>query len=300
MAEKQAWAGRRLEGQRRVLLREPRGHPDLVGALLTEAVSPGAHAGLLFMHGDGWREMSTAAVMAVTTIVLERGLMTNAGGDGSVVYDTPAGTVRASVERHADGMVVSVAHPPAYVTEAGVLVALPAVPHGTVSGGSPRRLRADMAWGGGAYAIVDAESTGLAIDLEHAPELRRQGRAIAAAFGRTQPCDGTIFTGPPSRDGVDLRAVTVWPNGAIDRSPASAMSAVMAVLRAMGLLQVGLSFTAEGVLGTPLTGRLTGDTAVGEAPAVLVEVGGRAWITGDHAFVASADDPLLEDAGTRL
>src|SRR4029453_16091587 len=95
MLEKREWVRRHADHLRRALMLEPRGHADMYGAILTEPVSPGSHAGVLFMHNEGYSTMCGHGVMAVTTIALERGLLVP-GGDGcSVVFDSPAGTIRA-------------------------------------------------------------------------------------------------------------------------------------------------------------------------------------------------------------
>ncbi|MGI9096022.1 MAG: proline racemase family protein, partial [Candidatus Limnocylindrus sp.] len=57
---------------RRLLIWEPRGHADMYGAILTEPVSPGSHAGVLFMHNEGYSTMCGHGIVAVTTIALER------------------------------------------------------------------------------------------------------------------------------------------------------------------------------------------------------------------------------------
>ena len=67
-----------LDHLRRALMLEPRGHADMYGALLTEPVTPGAHAGVLFMHNEGWSTMCGHGVIAVATIAVERGLMWDA------------------------------------------------------------------------------------------------------------------------------------------------------------------------------------------------------------------------------
>ena len=75
---------------------EPRGHADMYGAILTEPVSPGSHAGVLFMHNEGYSTMCGHGIIAVTTIALERGLLMP-GGDGSDRSSTTRrpGTIRA-------------------------------------------------------------------------------------------------------------------------------------------------------------------------------------------------------------
>ena len=95
MHEKQAWVRRRRDRVRRALMREPRGHADMYGAVLTEPVSPTAQAGVLFMHNAGYSSMCGHGIIAIVTIALERGMMHPSDSGGDLVFDTPAGTVRA-------------------------------------------------------------------------------------------------------------------------------------------------------------------------------------------------------------
>src|SRR3977135_2248307 len=87
MAEKREWAMRHSDALRRVLMLEPRGHADMYGAVLTEPTSPGSHAGVLFMHNDGFSTMCGHGIIAVTTIALERGLIVTGDEGTTVVYD---------------------------------------------------------------------------------------------------------------------------------------------------------------------------------------------------------------------
>ncbi len=96
MLEKREWASRHADDVRRALILEPRGHGDLVGAVLTEPTSPGAHAGVVFFHNQGYSAMSGHGVFAVATIALERGLIVSGGDGTSIVFDTPAGPIRTS------------------------------------------------------------------------------------------------------------------------------------------------------------------------------------------------------------
>src|SRR5689334_3435915 len=119
MLAKREWLKRNADHLRRALMLEPRGHADMYGAVLTEPVAPGSHAGVLFMHNEGYSTMCGHGVIAVTTIALERGLLMPAGpraegaaasliaarggdervegvSDGpSIAYDSPAGVIRA-------------------------------------------------------------------------------------------------------------------------------------------------------------------------------------------------------------
>ncbi len=296
MLERRDWAEQHADDVRRMLMLEPRGHADMYGAVLTEPVSPGAHAGLLFMHNQGYAAMCGHGIIAATTIALERGLVMPGGDGTTIVYDTPAGLVRARATLDG-GRVSSVRFTgvPSFVLAAGVGV--------TVHG---RLLRADIAYGGAFYAIVDAESAGLPLDPSHLPELRRMGvairEAVEAVVRVVHPAEpglsglyGTIFTGPPNDARADLRNVTVFAEGAVDCSPCgTGTAAVMAVVDAMGLLDPGRPFVHESLIGTTFSGRLSGRSEVGELPAILPELEGAAWVTGEHTFFAEVGDPLAD------
>lgn len=304
MSEKRSWAKRYADSIRKALMLEPRGHADMYGAVLTEPVTAGADAGVLFMHNEGYSTMCGHGIIAVTTVALERGLIRPRRA-GEVVFDTPAGQVRARAETEArgDGAVrvarVAFDNVPSFVLAPGL----------DVKAGS-RSLRVDVAFGGAFYAIVDAESAGLPVEASRLPDLRSLGmeiaRAAEAAVRVIHPLDerlqgiyGTIFTGPPEREDADLRNVTVFADAEVDRSPCgTGTCALMAVLADMGLLPEGRAFGSESVIGTLFTGRITGRTRAGGFDAILPEIEGSAWTTGEHVFLVEDDDPLR--AGFRL
>lgn len=293
MFDKRAWAIEHADHLRRYMLLEPRGHSDLRGAVLTEPATPGAHAGLLFMDNDGFADLSATAVIAVTTIALERRLLMPGGDGTAVVFDTTAGAVRARASLTGNRVDrVSVVGVPSFVLQGGVSVAL-----------GPRAVRADVAFGGVFYAIVDSENVGVPFDTAHVPELRRAGYAIARAIERLltvahpleprlQGIHGTIFTGPPHASGVDLRTVSIFADHAAARAPsATGGAAILSVLDAIGLLGDG-PLTCEGLIGSQLVLRAAGRTMVGDYSAIVPEIEGSAWITGDHTFIVDQADPL--------
>jgi proline racemase len=304
MLDRIEWVKKRQDHLRRALMLEPRGHADMYGAMLTEPISPEAHAGVLFMHNDGYSTMCGHGIIAVTTIALERGLLMPPGDGRTIVYDSPAGTIRAvaTIRSSFEGSKgdlrvdrVAFTNVPSFVLHGGLPVRLGA-----------RQLRADVAFGGAFYAIVDSEAVGLPLDASHAPELRRAGMEVKHAIETTHaivhPLDpglqgiyGTIFTGPPHAASADLRNVTVFADAQIDRSPCgTGTAAVMAVLDAMGLIADDRPFVHESLVGTLFEGRVAGRTEVGDFQAIVPEISGSAWITGEHTFFIDASDPLKD------
>lgn len=308
MLEKRAWAIKRLDHLRRAIMLEPRGHTDMYGALLTEPVTKNADAGILFMHNEGWSTMCGHGIIAVTTIALQRELIWSRTADKplavGVKYDTPAGGVaaRARLTYQGEAMrveAVAFRNVPSFVLEPSVLVSI---------GG--RRIPVDIAFGGAFYAIVDAEAAGVPIDGARLPELRLLGMAIAREVERLRrvvhPLDaglegiyGTIFTAPALLPDAHLRNVTIFADAEVDRSPCgTGTAAVMAVLNDMGLLLDDVPFVHESIVGTTFSGRVVDRVQVGDRPAIVPEIEGSAWITGEHTFLVDGDDPLK--AGFRL
>jgi proline racemase len=307
MLEKRAWVKRHADHIRRALMLEPRGHADMYGAVLTEPVTPGADAGVLFMHNEGYSTMCGHGIVAVTTMAIERGLI-HPREPNRIIYDSPAGPVHARAhvrQREGDGGRgvrvdrVSFNNVPSFVFAPGLPIRA-----------ANRELRVDIAFGGAFYAIVDAESAGLPITPARLPELRRVGmeikHAVEAAVTVVHPEDkglngiyGTIFTGPPERRDADLKNVTIFADAEVDRSPCgTGTCAVMAVIDAMGLMPPGRPFGHESLIGTLFSGRITGRARVGEFDAILPELEGSAWITGEHVFLVDDEDPLKD--GFRL
>ena len=303
MLERREWLRENHDDLRTAIMLEPRGHADMYGALLTPPERPDSDAGVLFMHNEGYSTMCGHGVIAVATLVFERGLLETREPD-VLVLDTPAGPVRArgDVDRR-DGRIrvrsVSFRNVPSFVLDAGIPV--------RVNG---RDLRADVAFGGAFYAIVDSEAAGIPVLGLRLDALRSAGMAIKdaveAAVRVEHPLEpalqgiyGTIFTAPASDETADLRNVTVFADAEIDRSPCgTGTCAVMAVLAAMGLLPPEQTFTHESIIGSRFKGRVVGEVTVGELPAIVPEIEGDAWLIGEHTFHIDERDPFAR--GFRL
>jgi proline racemase len=303
MSQKRDWMRRHADHVRRAVVLDPRGHRDMCAAMLTEPVSPGSDAGIIFFQNDGYPPVSGDAVIAAATLAIEAGLLFSRETEDReprMTFDTPAGTVHVRARLQARGNRQAVdsvvfTNVPAFVLSGGHAVRL-----GT------REVRADVAFGGLFYAIADTEAIGVPLSIARLPELRRLGvemrTSINAGGAITHPLDDScsgvaavVFTGPPHDPEAHLRNVTVFADGAVDRSPcATGTAAVMAVLDAMGLLQDDQPFVHESVIGTLQRGRLARRTQVGDYDAIITDVEGSAWMTGEHTFFVDDDDPLKD------
>ena len=287
---------------RRALVKLPRGHEGMTAAVLLEPATPGAHASLICMDADGYPPLVGHAVIGAATIAIERGLLFTGERvpEMRVVFDTPAGTVSAMarVQAHGDRVRVdsiAMTNAPAFVHAAARAVQV-----------GSRELRVDVAFGGQFHAIVDTEAVGIPLEMSRLPELRRLAvdllTSLNAAARIEHPAEPTLrgvsavtLTAAPRDPEAHLRNVTIGASGAVDLSgDVTGTSAVMAVLDAMGLLADDQVFVHEGLSGAVLRGRPIRRTEVGGLPALITEITGSAWVTGEHTFVLDDDDPFRE------
>ena len=282
-----------LDELRLLLMREPRGHGAMSGAILQPPTRPDADWGVLFIEVSGCLPMCGHGTIGVATVLVETGMVAVTEPETIIRLDTPAGLVEVRVGvRDGAATAVTLRNVPAFLERQDATVEL--------DGAS---LSYDLAYGGNFYAIVDAAGVGLRPEPEQASALIAEGakimEAIEAHDRPVHPADSRIgglrhvlFTGP-GRDGADARgAVSIHP-GWLDRSPCgTGTSARMAQLHARGELALGQPFVHESVIGTRFTGRLVAETDAGGRPAVVPEITGRAWITGMGQYLLDPTDPF--------
>ena len=311
--EQRDYVRKRHDRLRRALMLEPRGHADMYGAILTPPEHEESHAGVLFMHNEGFSTMCGHGVIAVTTIAVERNLIVvprEPDGSVRITLDSPAGPIQAVAQTAA-----AKGHNPAGIRVTSVrFVNVPSfVLHAALPlRVSNKEVRVDVAFGGAFYAVVDSEAVGIPIQPGRLPDLRRVGMEIKQLVEKSVKVEhplepqlkgiyGTIFTGPPSDESADLRNVTVFADAEVDRSPCgTGTCAVMAIVSAMGLLGRDKTFTHESIIGTRFRGRIVGEaplsTSNSQSPtsnlAIIPEIEGEAYITGESTFIIDDGDPL--------
>jgi 4-hydroxyproline epimerase len=281
MAERRADLARRFDHLRSAVVREPRGHDAVVGALLTEPVEPGSAAGVIFFNNVGYLGMCGHGLIGVVRTLAHLGRL----APGSVRIDTPAGTVGAELE--SDGA-VTIRNVPAVCHALDLAVEVPGV--GRVVG--------DVAYGGNWFFITQLPE--LSLELANLEELLRVTRRILAALGENgitgaggAAIDHIELTGPAAESGVDARNFVLCPGGEYDRSPCgTGTSAKLAVLHARGLLEAGAAWRQESITGGRFTGWLTH-----EGDALIPWIRGRAFVTGEAVLHFDPADPFRAGFG---
>jgi proline racemase len=294
MAERRAHFLAEMDDLRLLLMREPRGHGAMSGAILQPPTRPDADWGVLFIEVSGCLPMCGHGTIGVATVLVETGMVQVTEPETVVRLDTPAGLVEVRVAvRDGRAESVTLRNVPAFLHARDRTV--------DVAGLGP--VGYDVAFGGNFYALLPAASVGLEVDPARSGELIRAGLAIMDAINAADrpvhPADARIsgvhhvVLHAPGRDGADGRAATAIHPGWLDRSPCgTGTSARLAALHARGELAIGEAWVNESVIGTRFTGRIVAETEVAGRPAVVPEITGRAWITGMAQYLLDAEDPF--------
>ena len=291
------WLNEHGDDLRRFTLFEPRGAAQMTVNLLTEPCTPGAHAGFIPMQGDGSHAMSGSNAICVATVLLETGIVEMQQGAQRLVLDTAAGPVTA-IATCSGGRVehVSLDFFPSFAERLDVELEI----------GRARRVRADIAFGGVYYVLVDAAQFGLAIEPGSARELVSLGNTILAEarrqldvqhpliqdFNKLEFC---MFTGVENERERLFTNATIMPPGRLDRSPCGTGTAArLAVMHAKGQVDIGDEITMRSTIGSRFLSRIVGVTQVAGTKAILPNITGRAWIYSDGEYGVSPHDPFPE------
>ena len=296
MSDKRRWFQERLDHLRTGLCLEPRGHRSLLIAVMTEAVTPGAHFGLFFIYPGGYYVSCGEGTIGAATVALETGMLARQGAETRVVIDTEAGPVETVVRSDGDRVsAVTLRWTPSFV----------ALTDQTVEVDGVGEVPLDIAVGvGNVFAVVEAARVGVAVRREQARKLAQRGMAVREAvnaqlhvetpgIGKTA-VDNVLIHELPDAGGVSPNAL-VWGPGQVDAAPCgSGTCARMALLHHRGLMAVGSTFVSRGLLGLDFIGRIAGKTRVEGRPAILPEVTGTAYLTGFSQFLFDPADPLRD------
>ena len=286
-----------IDAYRTLLCREPRGHADMYGCFIVPADDDKADFGALFWHNDGYSTACGHGTIALGVWAVQTGRVESApDGVTQVTIDVPSGRVVAHVRQEAG-------------TVTGVVfenVASYPVARSVGVDTSVGRVSVDLAFGGALYACIEASELGLEVTPEHSAELTRIGREIKWALNdselarhrdddRLSGVYGTIIFEDlgDTVHGPHQRNVTVFADGRVDRSPCgSGTAARLALLADTGRLLPQQVLTHDSIIGTRFIGRARPAPGGDARHAIIAEVEGMAYKTGEHTFALEATDPV--------
>lgn len=281
---------------RNFVLNEPRGGVYKHVNLLVPAKNPKAQYGFIIMEPEHTPPMSGSNSICVSTVLLDTGMIEMKEPETSFFLEAPGGlvSVRAFCSE-GKAKSIEIHNVPSFADQLDVDLEIPGL----------GKIKVDTAYGGDSFVLVEAAEVGVELKPEFARELAQLGARITRAaneqLGFRHPGNPDWkhisfcqFTDPlESRDGIwyGKNTVAIDP-GKLDRSPTgTGCSARMAVLHAKGFMEVGDRYVAESIIGSTFHCSVASETQIGEKPAIIPTVRGRAWITGTHQIMLDPEDP---------
>lgn len=278
---------------RRFLVFEPRGCSQMSTNILVPKSRPEADAAFIILQADKAHAMSGSNSICVTTVLIETGMVEMKEPETVVTLETPAGLVRATATcRNGKCERVRLDMTPAFVEALDQIVEVPGL--GTI--------KADIAYGGCFYALIDVRQLGLRIDKTNARKLVDIAMRTQQVLNRTHEI---VHPEIPEIKGISYTMLTDWsddgnpvgatvlPPGRLDRSPCGTGNAArMAVRAARGEVKRGAKVDARSIIGSRFEVAHVGETRVANRPAVLTTVSGRGWIHGLHQIGVDPSDPF--------
>jgi proline racemase len=281
---------------RNFVLNEPRGGVFRHVNLLVPPKNQKAQMGFIIMEPEDTPPMSGSNCICVATVLLDTGIISMQEPETRLILEAPAGLieVRASCA-HGKAQSITLRNVPAFASHLGAMIQVDGI----------GKVKVDTAYGGDSFVMADAVDFGLAITPSDARQVAEMGRKLVKAANEQLPFHHPelpewkrysfcFMRGPLEKENGVLtsRNACVVNPGKLDRSPTgTGCSALMAVLHAKGLMKVGDSYIGRSVIESRFTGRIAGETSIGGLPAIIPEITGRAWISGQSTLLLDPDDP---------
>jgi proline racemase len=306
MAEKQAYFAEHCDHIRSSLMQEPRGHKNMLGAVLTDPATPDGDIGVLFLHPRGYFEMCGDSTFSAVAAVVDSGIVTCEGPDGDLLLklDTVAGRVDVHV-RLKDGEPIAITFDNVASYSLGAQTI-------TVEGIGP--VESMLGYGGLTYAFVEARAAGIASLTEiNRDELLDIGTRVWQSaraqthlpnyvgpdrIGEARPVDLITLWEPLDADGREhgARVANFYAPQTTGRTPSgTGLSARVAIEVAAGRLREKEIFIHESLLGLRFVARPVRTNiprADGGTPGVVPAITARSFLMGTAQWVLHPEDPF--------
>tara|TARA_R110001583_G_scaffold59096_2_gene175889 strand:- start:925 stop:1968 length:1044 start_codon:yes stop_codon:yes gene_type:complete len=291
------------DGLRKLLLEEPYGIPEMSVDLLVPPSDPRAAAGYIIMEVMGYPIYSGSNTICTATAVLEAGIVAKKEGRQSFLLESPAGLVRieALVE---NGVVEAITCEglPSYIHTHRASIKVPSL--GTVT--------YSVAYSGGFYALVDAESLGFDLTLSEERKLAGAAHAIVEAIqaergfshytlGDVGPLPFLHFMGPVHKVAEGYcrsRSATYVHPGVICRSTTgTGTSARLALMNYEGLIRPGDKLETVSLRETGFIGEFFAAEQAGDYQVVKNNITGKGYVIARSDIVVNCEDSLVDCNG---
>jgi len=298
MMEKLAYFKAHHDSVRCLLTKEPRGSREVLAAMVTKNVTPGAAFGLIYMDAKRYPYLCGHATMGAIATLAQTGSLELEEGENTILIDTPSGIMDARAEvrgGRVDSMAIHMI--PSFVldTKRSIMI----TGFGKVS--------VDIVCTGGFFAMVDTGLLGIDPVLENKGLLVDLGMKIIKAANKqltivhpVRPDVNTVDVTEFYDSGVKNkmasgRGMVIYGESHMDRSPCgTGTAAKLALLHHYKKIKMHQPYINSSPLGTSFEAMLVEKTKISHLDAFVTRIRGRAWVTGLHHFFLDKTDPFQQ------
>lgn len=276
------------------LIREPRGHRNMLGSIVTAPVNEGSAFGALFLHAFGLFDACGDSTFATAAAALETGLVTMAEPVTRFAIDTVLGPLQIEADV-ADGVVAEVR----FANVSSYLVGTERVKIPGVG-----EIEIQVAFGGLYFGFVEAKSVPMEVSASAERDIIALSQKIFAAVGekstlvdphtgKAVPLDLMTFVRTDSAEENIYTVANVYRPGRMGRTPSgTGTSAHIALRAAKGEYFPGGKFIQRSILGTDFIGTATETTLSSGTKGVKPVIGAKSYMMGINQHVIDPSDPF--------
>jgi proline racemase len=259
-----------------LLLKEPRGHSDMNLCVITPPISSEAKCGLLFKKNvNGNVPLMEHGLIGAATVLFE---VDNFRGN-EIIFDCLNGQVKVHIDndtQHEQVKSISYFEQVRYNYQNLLL----------------DTCTIDLIITFQTIGIINLKQLDMTLSINSLNEIKRINHQLFKIIDNYQlsdPINHLIFFSEGDRQPIFL---CIDRFGHIDRSPYTGAGAVAAYLLKKGLCGVNQMNRVDNFLNHSIETRIT--TSNDKRDELLVEIKGKAFITGFHQFAVDTTDPLKE------
>jgi len=290
MAEVKDHLEKSYDHYRCALMCEPRGHKDMVGALIQKPINKNADLGVIYMDANRWIDMCGHATIGVTTAAVEEQLVEIKEPYTYIILETPAGLVKTKVKvenKHA--IEVSFINVPSFLYLSNLNMKIQNL-----------NLTFDIAFSGSFFALVDIKQLPISLSNKNIDYL------ISLTHHLIEKVNQNYQIKHPMLDIYGLANVEFYENtiygqknivisaqGQVDRSPCgTGTCAKLSALYAHKKINLNEYFINKSFTGAKFKGIIKDTTKIKNYEAIIPEITGSAYICGYSTHIIDNHDPL--------
>lgn len=275
---------------RKLLLNEPRGHNDMVGAIIQPSTNKEHDLDVIFMDSNRWINMCGHATIAVATVAVEENFVRMVEPVTNVSINTPAGTIETQVYvKNGNVIKVGFENVPSFVFKENLKIEVDGI-----------KVSCDIAYGGSFFVILDITQLHLTIDKENIEALKVIAKKILDTVNKKLKVEHPVLD---IKNAVNVeffqkssegqKNMVISYEGQIDRSPCgTGTSAKLATLYQKGQIKFNETFVNESILGTKFQGEVIKTAEIGQYDGIIPKIYGSAYVVSYGIEVLNENDPL--------